>query len=396
MPFSLGSHMIVVSPTFDAAPLWPLLSPPLKLPLKQWGFGYLAEATGQSFEEIYKNTHGGRDAWAAAWRAAARHFRGDAAIHGYELINEPFPGDIFHDPLLLLPGEAGRRNLMPAYNEVAAAIRKEDDETIVMFEPLTWGMIFPTAEGVLPRIAGSGFDSVPGGAAYANRSAFSFHYYCWLAQGISEQKPSSAPYAPLQKAECDRAFGPLVFDSVEDSIAHIGGASIMTEFGAMTPNTSNPTSVGTEEVEWVLGEADRRFQSWTYWDMCSLFTKDTAGQHVPNMEALRAFIRPYARAIAGTPRSTSFDYSSGNYSLAYEIGNVADAALGSSAAPTEIYLPSLVYPRGYVLAVSPSGLTCGACPLYAHVSPKLAHDLLCCSAPPSVAGLATISVVRKA
>eukprot|EP00966_Prymnesium_polylepis_P165541 3826763-Prymnesium_polylepis.1 len=77
------------------------------------------------------------------------------------------------------------------------------------------------------------------------------------------------------------------------------------------------------------------------------------------MEALRAFIRPYARAIAGTPRSTSFDYSSGNYSLAYEIGNVADAALGSSAAPTEIYLPSLVYPRGYVLAVSPSGLTCG-------------------------------------
>ena len=53
------------------------------------------------------------------------------------------------------------------------------------------------------------------------------------ASGISEQKGSAGPYGPLQKAECDKAFGPLVFDSVEDTINQIGGTSILTEFGAM-------------------------------------------------------------------------------------------------------------------------------------------------------------------
>ena len=69
-----------------------------------------------------------------------------------------------------------------------------------------------------------------------------------------EGKASSGPYPPLEKAECDRLLGPLVFDSVEQTIGHIGGASILTEFGAMTPNARSPDSLGTEEVEWVLNE----------------------------------------------------------------------------------------------------------------------------------------------
>ena len=38
-----------------------------------------------------------------------------------ELMNEPFAGDIilYHDPTLLLPGEAGKKNLQLAYDVVA-------------------------------------------------------------------------------------------------------------------------------------------------------------------------------------------------------------------------------------------------------------------------------------
>lgn len=162
----LDMHQDVISSAFgsyDGAPRWLINKTeprhpypwPLKLPLSQWGFGYLTEAVGQTFQELYKNTHGGRDAWAAAWKAAAQLFRSDSEILGYELLNEPFPGDIWSDPLLLLPGVAGSKNLMPAYDAVAAAIREVDDQTIVMFEPLTWGMIFPDS-GVGHRIAGSG------------------------------------------------------------------------------------------------------------------------------------------------------------------------------------------------------------------------------------------------
>jgi len=396
----LDMHQDVLSTRFgsyDGAPRWVVNKTqprhpypwPLKLPLSQWGVGYLSEATGQGFQDIYRNTHGGRDAWAAAWKAAATHFKGDAAILGYELLNEPFAGDIYHDPLLLLPGVAGKQNLLPAYDAVAEAIRQSDDETIIMFEPLTWGMIFPTKAGELPKIAASGFDHCPGGNAYANRSAFAYHYYCWFAQGISEQKSSSGPYAPLQKLECDRLFGPLVFESVDQTVATLGSASIMTEFGGMAPNSSNPSSLGFEEVEWVLNEADRRFQSWTFWDIGALYgpAPTPGGARVPRLELLQSFVRPYARAIAGTPTTTSFDYATNRYTLAFEPSN--------TSAPTEIVLPALRYPHGTTVTTSPDTLRCATCPADRAASAALTRDLLCCTAPPGTTGVATVTVTPK-
>jgi len=383
----LDMHQDVMSSAFgsyDGVPRWliNLTIPrhpypwPLKLPLSQWGFGYLTEAVGQAFQELYQNTRGGRDAWAAAWKGVAQVFRSDSEILGYELLNEPFPGDIWSDPLLLLPGVAGSRNLMPAYDAVAGAIREVDEETIVMFEPLTWGMIFPDS-GPARKIAGAGFDAVPGGAEFKNRSAFAFHYYCWFATGISEQKGSTGPYKPLQKAECDRAFGPLVFDSVEDTIDQIGGASILTEFGAMVPNATNRTELGTEEMEWVLNEADKRFQSWTYWDMISLFSYNVSTQaHMGKMDGVKTFVRPYAQAIAGEPQSTAFDYASDMFSFTF----APVLELGAS----EVIVPQLRYPTGFVYDCS-ENLKCDLCPGR--------FDLLCAVA--SSTSTATIRIHPK-
>ena len=44
-------------------------------PLAAWGDGYLTEATGQCFEDIYDNVHGGLDEWGAFWQDVARKFR---------------------------------------------------------------------------------------------------------------------------------------------------------------------------------------------------------------------------------------------------------------------------------------------------------------------------------
>lgn len=70
-----------------------------------------------------------------------------------------------------------------------------------MYEPVTWGMI-DGGDGAIALLLDSGFTHVPGGEAYANRSAYSFHYYCWLAQ-----KDRQGPYKPLEKAECDGSHG---------------------------------------------------------------------------------------------------------------------------------------------------------------------------------------------
>ncbi|CAF4535159.1 unnamed protein product, partial [Rotaria magnacalcarata] len=57
----------------------------------------------------------------------------------YELINEPWAGNYIADPLLLLPGIAGATNLQPFYDKLAKAIRSVDEDTLIFYEPVTWG-----------------------------------------------------------------------------------------------------------------------------------------------------------------------------------------------------------------------------------------------------------------
>ena len=76
------------------------------------------------------------------------------------------------DPSILIPGVAGKKNLERMHDSVAEQIRRVDTRHNIFFEPVTWGMVF---DGTA---SGSGFDHVPGGPEYANRSVFSYHYYC--------------------------------------------------------------------------------------------------------------------------------------------------------------------------------------------------------------------------
>lgn len=45
------------------------------------------------------------------WGNVSKAFVNEKAIIGYELINEPFCGDIYKDPLYFLPDTAGKKNL---------------------------------------------------------------------------------------------------------------------------------------------------------------------------------------------------------------------------------------------------------------------------------------------
>ena len=49
------------------------------------------------------------------------------AVLGYELINEPYAGDVFAQPSLLVPGVADKEKLQPAYDSLAAAIRQVEN-----------------------------------------------------------------------------------------------------------------------------------------------------------------------------------------------------------------------------------------------------------------------------
>ena len=321
----------------------------------------LTEADGQAYGEIYDDTHGGRTAWSQAWRAFATTFRLEPSILAYELINEPWAGDAYHDPALLLPGVAGRRSLQPAYDAIAAAIREVDDATMLMYEPVTWGMVVGRNGSDVDRMLSSGFTHVPGGAGFANRSAFSFHYYCWFGQGGDH----GAPYPPLRRAACDSnlGLGRAVFDAVDETITRLGGSSMLTEFGgaAFTPDASRPKSTATLEAEWVLHEADARMQSWTFWDLSHFFDypafRPGCTHGDSDCRSLKYMSRPYAQAVAGTPLAMHFDTVGGAFTVCFAVDPLIYE-------PTVIFLPPHRYPAGYDVAIQPAGTMqwtpCGA------------------------------------
>jgi hypothetical protein len=80
-------------------------------------------------------------------------------------MNEPWPGDVFSNPLLFLPGVADKRNLAPFYEKLQAAVRSVDRERILFFETITFDNFR------------CGLKTVPGGKEWQNKTVLSYHYY---------------------------------------------------------------------------------------------------------------------------------------------------------------------------------------------------------------------------
>jgi endoglycosylceramidase len=165
--------------TYDGVPLWVIdkATPPahpFPWPLSgncskhgSLDVNIATEASVSAYQDIFDNNHGMLDDFVAFWSHAAEQFKDMPGVIGYDLMNEPFAGNFYKDPELLLPGVAGRKNLQRMYDSAAAAIRVHDDRHIIFYEPTTWGMVFSG------KLDGSGFQHVPGGDAYRNRSAYS-------------------------------------------------------------------------------------------------------------------------------------------------------------------------------------------------------------------------------
>ncbi|KAK2161537.1 hypothetical protein LSH36_115g13038 [Paralvinella palmiformis] len=324
---------------YDGIPLWILKKFPPSPHRYPWPFrrghfmtwtdGYLSQAIGVAFQHLYNNYGHALDRMARFWSKVATVFKDSANVLGYELINEPWAGDIYSRPFLLEPGNAGRINLAPAYDKISNAIRLVDDRTLIFYEPVTWG-IFLNGEH-----AGSGFDRVPGGPKYSNRSVLAYHYYCWLMD-VSQQH---RPFTFLQRTICDQIVGPKVFPAVLRDIARTKGSSFLTEFGACEPD-GHANSSATVECDFVMRLADQFLASWTYWDH-AFFDE---GGHV-NWNVAGSFARVYARAVSGTPRAMQYNVSDYNFFFSYQ----PDRKISQ---PTEIVIPEMHYRTGFQVRTS--------------------------------------------
>lgn len=150
----------------DGAPAWATLSDGAK------GCGFqgrdLSSNVEQSFTNLYDNTDGIGTQYADAWGTLARAFAGDTAVAGYDLLNEPGPGNS--------PGVTSALLLGRLYQQAITQVRAAEAATqggfhhLVFFEPsILW--------------SGLGFDvSPPAGFSSDPGLVFSPHLY---SQSIS-------------------------------------------------------------------------------------------------------------------------------------------------------------------------------------------------------------------
>lgn len=271
------------------------------------------------------------------WRVVATAFRGVPGVIGYELINEPWPADVYANPLEALFGfEADVRNLMPLYEKAYAAIREVDNDTLVFYEPAVTETTvrFPT-----------GFKSGPGGPA-DNRTVYSYHMYC-----DNQNKTGDILNVPDCTLNLEEVWGLEQYN-----IAQVGGGHFLTEFGAVGPHESS-----AEVISFLADLADLTQESWTYWTFKGfhdITTQNSASESFYNADGslqtlkVGALSRTYAQRIATSNTKemfTQFNATTKAYSLSYV--PAADVNL-----PTIVYFNSeLHYPNGFTYSVVPAG-----------------------------------------
>ncbi|EGG14323.1 hypothetical protein DFA_12093 [Cavenderia fasciculata] len=270
--------------------------------LHSWSSYYFSDAVSKAFQNLYDNVDGIQDEFSNYWQQVVQTLKDSQYVLGYELINEPWAGDIYRDPLLMVPETADKINLAPMYERLSKDIRSIDPDHIIFFESVTWDEY------------GVGFDTVPGGNDWRNLSTLSYHYY--VPPDFSIKEIMWARMRDLEK---------------------LGTAGFLTEFGG--PQVGDP-----QAMIQVLEETDLNLQSWMLWVYDSLFNDN--GE--PNPEQIKIFSRTYPQYVSGTTKSMSFNTTSGEFSMVYTMNpNIQE--------PTEIYLNENVhYPNGYTFTVSPS------------------------------------------
>ena len=281
---------------------------------------------GTAFQAIYDNTDGLLDAWGAMWAVVTQVFKNDTHILGMELINEPWAGDVIKDPALLAPGVADRKSLQPAYEKLSHAIHDVDDTRIIFFEGVTWGHV--------------GFDRVPGGPPYSDRSVLAYHHY-------------------------EIPAGPRMWNTSYSEIEKRIADSQRLKSGLFLSEFAEAGGPGGDIWDMLTGACDRHGQSWASWEY-KTFCKDDADQETsqcgsfgccrtgfgghmwlnasdfPYDLAMSKLARTYATAIAGEMITSYFDAKTSIYTLAF-------------APNISCVLPTVIYTSGWCISplVSP-------------------------------------------
>lgn len=268
-----------------------------------WALSYTSVAVGNAFGRLYNNYDGLGDAFAAYWKKLASGYVDTANIVGYNLLNEPWAGDTWADPSLLVPGVADHKVLEGLWNRAAKQIRAVDNDTLIWFEGTTTDVL-------------SGFNNVPLGDG--SKSVHSYHYY-----------------KPPQMGSISTTLGNRQKDNVR-----LRTAGVLTELTLWMGDDKQMSDMAD-----AMQATDANMVSWIGWAYENLYDGSSGKPHA---QLAKHYSRAYPAAVAGTATAYSFDDGSGTFKLKFN----SDPKI---QAPTEIMLPAATFPNGYNVQMSPEG-----------------------------------------
>lgn len=331
----LDMHQDVYAHRFccDGAPDWAIRDDGEAFALQStWSLNYLQPAVERAFDNFWDAS--GPDAdlqmhYGDAWAAVAERFRGNPAVVGYDLMNEPSSGSLF-DPVEALtrytpPGGGTSRQFdemlfAPFYQRMIDRIRIADPDGWIFYEP-RFAAPANGSPSFLPVLADprSGAPHVVYAPHLYSTTLEASHVYDASDHTITEWERQRV--VDLARQDCPGVIG---------------------EFG-LAFSQMGATDFASE----VLAMADRQLLSWAYWTWdpsgpggWGLFDATTG---TDNPQAA-LFVRAYPRAIAGDLTSLSFDTTTRTLDFTFV------ARIGVTG-PTEIVLPMRVYPRGADVAL---------------------------------------------
>jgi endoglycosylceramidase len=291
---------------------------------------YFTPAVGRAFDNFWQNKEGLWDHYRDAWVAVADKWKEQDYHGGYDLLNEPYPGSHF----ATCANSEGcpvfdTQYLQPMHEHVMAGIRTVDVGNIVWFEP---NFVFNGG-------AKSGYNLLEQFPIPDENIGLSWHKYCVTGLVLHSQGFEDLP-------GCEQIHQ-LVTDNAEATIQRMNATTMVTEFGA---------SDDLADIDQVMRQTDAQFTGWQYWAYKNWSdptteSQETGGQGMftddedlstVKLDKLALLERPYPRATAGVPvkGSLKFDLATRTFDYAY--------TPRCAGGPTEIYVPALHYPQGYV------------------------------------------------
>lgn len=291
-----------------------------------------------SYDSFYENRPasdgtGIADHYASAWAHVAGSFRDTPGVMGFDLFNEPFPGNRFVG--CLLPGGCKEQDarLSEVQQKAVDAIRGVDSQTTIYYEPMQFFNI-----GIPTRVSLKG-----------RNLAMSFHDYC-TSQAVLHnyfgcKGPDSSVFANAEKQSATYRHGLLLTEfgatTAQDVLRSQTDLAMKNRVGYQywAYTGGDPTTAGPGDEQALVFDPER----------------EPADGNV-DWKKLDAVAVPHPGRVAGTPGKYAYDRDARTFTLSYTPEKVSGGAFRKGSVTT-VRVPAHSYPEGYTVSAEGARVT---------------------------------------